>query len=85
MLLGLYLLCKDEEEIRDLRSILQNYKPKNGWASLRNYLRKFEDEIFTKLHTDLSRILKIQLMNLRHSKLTKKWKRYICLVKNYKI
>lgn len=48
LLVGLYLLCKDDEGIRGLRSILQNYGPKRGWMPLRNYLRKFEDEIFTK-------------------------------------
>jgi len=46
LLVGLYSLCKDDEGIRGLRSILQNYNPKKGWTPLRNYLRKFEDEIF---------------------------------------
>jgi len=45
---GLNLLCKDDEGIRGLRGTLQNYIPKKGWTPLRNYLRKFEDEIFTK-------------------------------------
>jgi hypothetical protein len=48
LLVGLNLLCKDDEGIRGLRSILQGYSPKNSWTPLRNYLRKFEDEIFTK-------------------------------------
>jgi len=47
MLVGLYQLCKDEG-IRGFRSIAKNYKPKFNWIRLRNYLRKFEDEIFTK-------------------------------------
>ncbi len=47
--MGLNQLCKDDEGIRGLRSILQNYSPKKGWTPLRNYLKKFGDEIFTKL------------------------------------
>ena len=48
MLVGLYQLCKDEEGIRGFRSIAKSYKPKFNWIILSNYLRKFEDEIFTK-------------------------------------
>ena len=48
LLVGLNLLCKDDEGIRGIRSILKNYSPKSGWTPLKNYLRKFEDEIFTK-------------------------------------
>jgi hypothetical protein len=48
MLVGLYQLCKDEEGIRGFRSTLKTYKPKFNWIRLRNYLRKFEDEILTK-------------------------------------
>jgi len=48
MLVGLNLLCKDEEGIRGFRSIARNYKPKFNWIMLSNYLKKFEDEIFTK-------------------------------------
>jgi len=48
MLVGLYQLCKDEEGIRGFRSIAKSYKPKFNWIILNNYLRKFEDEIFTK-------------------------------------
>jgi len=48
MLVGLNLLCKDEEGIRGFRSIAKNYKPKFNWVMLNNYLKKFEDEIFTK-------------------------------------
>jgi len=48
MLVGLNQLCKDKEGIRGLRSIAKNYKPKFNWIILNNYLKKFEDEIFTK-------------------------------------
>lgn len=43
LLVGLNRLCKDEEGIRGLRNIFQNYSPKKGWMSLINYLSKFED------------------------------------------
>ncbi len=48
MLVGLNVLCKDEEGIRGFRSIAKNYKPKFNWLMLSNYLRKFEDEVFNK-------------------------------------
>ena len=48
MLVGLNLLCKDEEGIRGFRGIAKNYKPKFNWVMLSNYLRKFEDEVFNK-------------------------------------
>jgi len=48
MLVGLNQLCKDEEGIRGFRSIAKNYKPKFNWVMLNNYLKKFNDEIFTK-------------------------------------
>ena len=48
MLVGLNVLCKDEEGIRGFRGIAKNYKPKFNWVMLSNYLRKFEDEIFIK-------------------------------------
>ena len=48
MLVGLNQLCKDEEGIRGFRSIAKNYKPKFNWVMLSNYLKKFEDEVFTK-------------------------------------
>jgi len=48
ILIGLNQLFKDEEGIRGFRSIAKNYKPKTNWIMLKNYLRKFEDEIFTQ-------------------------------------
>ena len=48
MLVGLNQICKDEEGIRGFRSIAKNYKPKFNWVMLNNYLKKFEDDIFTK-------------------------------------
>jgi len=48
ILVGLNLLCKDEEGIRGFRNIAKNYKPKFNWVMLNNYLKKFEDEIFTQ-------------------------------------
>lgn len=41
-LVGLMTLCKDDEGIRGLKTIIN---PKN-WTPLRNYLTKFEDNIF---------------------------------------
>jgi len=46
-LMGLILLCKDEEGIRGLRSITKNYRPKNNWGTLRKYLKKRENEVLT--------------------------------------
>jgi len=47
MLVGLNQLCKDEEGIRGFRSIAKNYKPKFNWVILNNYLKNFEDDVFT--------------------------------------
>ncbi len=44
LLAGLMTLCKDDEGIRGLRTITNS----KNWTPLRNYLRKFEDEIFTQ-------------------------------------
>jgi len=46
MLVGLNILCKDDEGIRGFRSISKNYKPKFNWIMLKNYLRKFENKVF---------------------------------------
>jgi len=48
ILVGLNLLCKDDEGIRGFRSIAKNYKPKTNWATLKRYLEKFNDSIFEK-------------------------------------
>jgi hypothetical protein len=48
MLVGLNLLCKDDEGIRGFRNIAKNYRPKNNWATLKRYLEKFNDSIFEK-------------------------------------
>lgn len=48
MLVGLNVLCKDDEGIRGFRSIAKNYKPKFNWVILNNYLKKFEDDIFNQ-------------------------------------
>lgn len=44
LLVGLMILCKDDEGIRGLRTIVNPKK----WILLRNYLKKFEDDIFRK-------------------------------------
>lgn len=41
-LVGLMTLCKDDEGIRGLRTIINS----KSWTPLRNYLNKFEDNIF---------------------------------------
>jgi hypothetical protein len=46
MLVGLNLLCKDDEGIRGFRSVAKNYKPKTNWIALKRYLDKFNDSIF---------------------------------------
>jgi hypothetical protein len=48
MLIGLNLLCKDEEGIRGFRSIAKDYKPKTNWEILKRYLDKFNNSILEK-------------------------------------
>jgi len=47
MLVGLNLLCKDDDGFRGFRKIIDNYKTKNNWHSLRRYLEKLSDGFFT--------------------------------------
>jgi len=47
MLVGLNLLCKDEDGFRGFRKIVGNYK-KNNWHSLRGYLEKLSDSFFER-------------------------------------
>jgi len=45
MLIGLYLLCKDDEGVRGFRQIVDNYR-KTDWNGLRRYLKRFEDDFY---------------------------------------
>lgn len=48
MLVGLNLLCKDDDGFRSFRKIVENYKEKTDWCSLRRYLEKLSDGFFTR-------------------------------------
>lgn len=48
MLVGLNLLCKDDNGFRGFRRIVGSYKHKKNWLALRRYLDKLEDEFFKK-------------------------------------
>jgi len=48
MLVGLNLLCKDDDGFRGFRKIVANYKTRNNWYSLRRYLEKLSDNFFTR-------------------------------------
>lgn len=48
MLVGLNLLCKDDDGFRGFRKIVADYKTKNNWYSLRRYLEKLSDSFFTR-------------------------------------
>ncbi len=45
-IVGLLILCKDEEGIRGLKNITKNYEPKHNWATVERYLEKLDDEVF---------------------------------------
>lgn len=84
-LAGLYLLCKDEEGIRGFRNIAKNYRPKTNWVKLSSYLRKFEDEIFSKpLHGFINDIEKA-INEFRAFKIDKEFEMLNCLVNNCKV
>jgi hypothetical protein len=72
MLVGLNQLCKDEEGIRGFRSIAKNYKPKFNWVMLNNYLKNFEDDIFTKPTHGFIRDIETSLDNFEVFRLNKK-------------
>lgn len=48
LLTGLNLLCRDDDGIKGFRNIISNYSPKTSWMMLKDYLKKFEDDIFSK-------------------------------------
>lgn len=48
MLVGLNLLCKDDDGFKGFRKIVGSYKKKNNWLSLRRYLQKLSDSFFTR-------------------------------------
>jgi hypothetical protein len=48
MLVGLNLLCKDDSGFRGFRKLVESYKNKNDWYSLRRYLEKLSDDFFTR-------------------------------------
>jgi hypothetical protein len=48
MLVGLNLLCKDDDGFRGFRKIIDNYKDKKNWYALKRYLGKISDDFFTR-------------------------------------
>jgi len=72
ILVGLNMLCKDEEGIRGLRSIAKNYKPKSNWIMLSNYLKKFEDEIFIQPMHGFIKDIEVSLDNFETFRLNRK-------------
>lgn len=46
MLVGLNLLCKDENGFRGFRKIVEGYKEKKNWLALTRYLDKLKDDFF---------------------------------------
>jgi len=76
MLVGLNLLCKDDEGIRGFRSIAKNYKPKTNWITLKRYLDKFNNSIFENPAHGFIKDIQRSLNNFNPYKLP------TCLVKN---
>jgi hypothetical protein len=48
MLVGLNLLCKDDDGFKGFRKIVGSYKKESNWLSLRRYLEKLSDSFFTR-------------------------------------
>jgi len=46
MLVGLNLLCKDDDGFRGFRKIVGNYKEKRDWLALTRYLDKIQNDFF---------------------------------------
>jgi len=76
MLVGLNQLCKDEEGIRGFRSIAKNYKPKFNWVMLSNYLKRFEDGVFTKPTHGFIKDIEANLDNFETFRLNMKQRSY---------
>jgi hypothetical protein len=46
MLVGLNLLCRDDDGFRGFRKVIDKHKNKTDWHSLRRYLDKFKNDYF---------------------------------------
>ncbi len=47
-LVGLTVLCKDENGFRGFRSVVEKYKQKKDWLALKRYLDKISNDFFAK-------------------------------------
>lgn len=81
LLVGLNLLCKDDEGIRGLRTIINS----KNWTPLRNYLRKFKNDIFKHPQHEFIKDIEENLKDFKPFKLDKEKKLSTCLVKNSKV
>lgn len=58
-LVGLNVLCKDEEGVRGLKTVIDSYRPKTKWIRVNSDLKKFQKPVFNQnLHGFIADIQK---------------------------
>jgi len=85
MLVGLNVLCKNDEGIRGFRSIAKNYKPKTNWTTLKRYLDKFNDDIFENPAYGFIKDIENALDEFKSFRINKEVENFTCLVKNCQV
>ena len=85
MLVGLNVLCKNDEGIRGFRGIAKNYKPKTNWTTLKRYLDKFNDDIFENPAYGFIKDIENALDEFKSFRINKEVENFTCLVKNCQV
>lgn len=71
-LVGLYMLCKDEDGIKGFRQIIDSNRRKRAdWQTVKNNLKLFEDEIFTKSTWEFIKDIHRELKEFKSLKIEK--------------
>lgn len=70
-MVGLYMLCKDDEGMRGFRQIIDGLKPKTNWEVVKRDLKLFEDEIFSNSVWGFLKNIKQELKEFKPFKLNK--------------
>lgn len=74
-IIGLYCLCRDDEGMRGFRKIIDSYKPKSNWTTIKKYIEFLDDEIFAHPAWGFIDEVKQQLGNFEAIKVEKNIKK----------
>lgn len=71
-IVGLYSLCRDEEGIRGFRQVVENYKPKTNWSTVKKYLKAVDDLMYNNPTWNFIEDIKKELKEFNTFKLKNK-------------